>query len=101
MGVTADHHEPNPDHGGLATRLRVYRMRAGLSQEELAERSGLSVRSIGNLERGHVRWPFHGTVDRLADALGLNGSARADFVAAAHRRPAVRSANGHQAGVAT
>jgi tetratricopeptide (TPR) repeat protein len=56
-----------------------------LSQQELAKRSGLSVRSVGNLERGRVRWPHPDTVRRLADALGLHGQARDEFIAGAGR----------------
>jgi len=36
----------------VAARLRRYRVAAGLTQEELAARAGVSVRSIGDLERG-------------------------------------------------
>jgi tetratricopeptide (TPR) repeat protein len=75
------------DHaGGFGARLRGSRQSAGLSQQELAERSGLSVRTISNLERGRTRWPYPGSLHRLADALGLSDGARADFIAAAGRR---------------
>jgi transcriptional regulator with XRE-family HTH domain len=57
-----------------------------LSQEELAERSGASVRAISNLERGRTRWPHPDSVERLADALELEGARRADFVSLAARR---------------
>jgi len=36
----------------VADRLRTLRMLRGLTQEELAEKAGLSVSSIGNFERG-------------------------------------------------
>jgi tetratricopeptide (TPR) repeat protein len=67
-------------------RLRALRLSAELSQEELAERSGLSVRTIGGLERGHIQRPYPVSVRRLADALGLGGPARDEFVSAARRR---------------
>jgi tetratricopeptide (TPR) repeat protein/DNA-binding XRE family transcriptional regulator len=70
----------------LGARLSAYRRSAGLSQADLAERSGLSVRAISNLERGRTRWPHPDTVHRLADALGLPAEARAEFGAAAGRR---------------
>jgi tetratricopeptide (TPR) repeat protein/transcriptional regulator with XRE-family HTH domain len=59
---------------------------AGLSQEELAERSGLSVRTIGNLERSGARRPHRDTLDRLADALELDDAARAEFLTASGRK---------------
>jgi transcriptional regulator with XRE-family HTH domain len=59
---------------------------AGLSQEELAARAGLSVRAIGNLECGRTQWPFPKSVRLLADALELQGEAREEFIAAAGRR---------------
>jgi len=55
----------------FGSRLRACRCHAGLSQQELAERSGVSIRTISNLERGRAQWPHHGTVHRLADALEL------------------------------
>jgi transcriptional regulator with XRE-family HTH domain len=72
-----------PDFGD---RLRVCRVAASLSQEELSALSGVSVRAIGNLERGRTRWPHPGSVHRLADALQLTDPARAEFVGAASRR---------------
>ena len=70
----------------FGARLRACRRSAGLSQEELAVRSGLSVRTISNLERGCVRWPHPGSVHRLADALGLRGEVRRALIADAGRR---------------
>jgi len=74
------------DTGGFGARLRACRRSAGLSQQELAERSGLSVRAISDLERGHTRWPYPDSLRRLADALELREAARAEFIAAAGRR---------------
>jgi tetratricopeptide (TPR) repeat protein/transcriptional regulator with XRE-family HTH domain len=70
-----------PDEFGLLLRLR--RKQAGLTQERLAERTGLGVRTIRDLERGQVS-PRPATVRLLGDGLGLDGSARAQFVTAAH-----------------
>ena len=76
----------NGDGRGFGGRLRGLRKSAGLSQEELAERSGLNVRTISNLERGFSRWPYRDTLRRLADALLLSGVVRAEFMAASGRR---------------
>ena len=73
------------DSRAFGARLRAVRRSAGLSQQELAERSGLSIRTISNLERGRTRWPFPASVHRLADALGLDDGMRSDFLAAAGR----------------
>jgi tetratricopeptide (TPR) repeat protein/transcriptional regulator with XRE-family HTH domain len=74
------------DVAAFGVRMGIFRRTAGLSQQELAQRSGLSVRAVSNLERGRTRWPHPDTVHRLADALGLRDLARAEFVAAAGRR---------------
>src|SRR5262249_21987231 len=54
-----------------------------LSQEELAERAGLSVETVGVLERGVRRRPQPRTIRALADALGLTGEERGALLAAA------------------
>jgi transcriptional regulator with XRE-family HTH domain len=61
----------------FAELLREYRLAAGLSQQELAERAGMSVRGISDLERGVRRRPWPGTARRLADALNLDAADRA------------------------
>jgi non-specific serine/threonine protein kinase len=66
--------------------LRRHRLAAGLSQEALAERAGLSARGLSDLERGRRRWPQAATVRLLVRALGL-APARAAALAAAAARP--------------
>ncbi len=70
----------------FAEQLRGYRRRVGLSQEALAERAGISVQTVSNLERGVQHTPRPDTVDLLADALTLIGAARAAFAAAARQQ---------------
>lgn len=60
--------------------LRRRRVAAGLSQEELAERSGVSVRAIGDLEQGRRAVPRLATVRLLGEALGLDESGRAELL---------------------
>jgi len=67
----------------FAELLRRYRRAAGLTQEELAERTGLGVRSISDLERGVSRSPHKDTVALLAEALQLTSDERAAFADAA------------------
>ncbi|MGH3462892.1 MAG: helix-turn-helix domain-containing protein, partial [Kribbellaceae bacterium] len=62
--------------------LRRHRRAAGLSQEDLARRAGLSVDAIAALERGRRRAPRQLTVRLLAEALGLDPAAQSAFVAA-------------------
>jgi len=65
--------------------LRQFRLRAGLSQDELGERARLSAETIGALERGTRRAPYRTTVDFLSEALALMPSERAELEGAAAR----------------
>lgn len=76
------HTDPSRAFGDL---LKRHRLAAGLSQEELAERAGLSPRGVSDLERGARRSPRPGTVRLLADALALTNDDRAAFLAAAQQ----------------
>ncbi|ATE56523.1 ATP-binding protein [Actinosynnema pretiosum] len=69
----------------LGDLLRHHRTRAGLTQEDLAEGSGVSVRAISDVERGRARGPQRRTVAALADVLGLDGADRSELLAAAQR----------------
>jgi tetratricopeptide (TPR) repeat protein/transcriptional regulator with XRE-family HTH domain len=60
-----------PKSGSFGALLRGYRLALGLSQEELADRSGLSIRAIANIERGRTARPHRHSIRSLADALGL------------------------------
>ncbi|MQA80629.1 MAG: tetratricopeptide repeat protein [Streptosporangiales bacterium] len=83
---TSTRYPPNVtvgDNTAFARLLASARQRAGLTQEELAARSGTSVRTVSNLERGSVRRPHADTVKRLAVALGLTGTAAASFIGVA------------------
>ena len=55
----------------VGLNVRRARKRAGLTQEELAERSGYGQQYISTLERG-LRNPTVITVHDLANALGVN-----------------------------
>ncbi|MDX3455724.1 tetratricopeptide repeat protein [Streptomyces sp. ME02-8801-2C] len=67
----------------LGEVLRDRRRRLGLTQEELAERAGVSVRTICHVETGRIEHPRPATVRRLADALDLTGTDLEDFQRAA------------------
>ena len=68
---------------GFGPVLRRLRMAAGLSQEALAERAGLSPDGIAALERGRRTRPRAFTVGVLADALALGPADRALLASAA------------------
>src|SRR5258708_16418719 len=68
---------------GLGLVLGRYREAAGLTQEELAVRAGLSARGISDLERGRRQTPRLETVRLLAEALALPLHQRALLEAAA------------------
>ncbi len=63
--------------------LQRFRRTAGLSQETLADRAGLSASTIAALERGRRTIPRPQTVAMLADALGLNPDDRTALIGAA------------------
>ncbi len=77
--------------GQFGELLRRLREAVGLSQEETAERAGLSQRGISDLERGKRRKPFPATVRRLAEALELPDAERTALLAAARRLPGPQS----------
>ena len=59
------------------------RREAGLTQEELAARTGISVRGIRDVEAGRVARPRISTVRLLADAFRLRGAGRERFLRSA------------------
>ena len=66
--------------------LRTLRERAGFTQEELAEKAGLSAYAVSALERGRRQRPYPHTVRSLAEALGASAEERAGLLAALPRR---------------
>ncbi|MEV0561417.1 NB-ARC domain-containing protein [Dactylosporangium sp. NPDC050588] len=63
--------------------LRDLRLAVRLTQEELAERAAVSSRTVRDLERGAVAAPRASTAALLADAVGLAGRQREEFLVAA------------------
>ena len=77
--LTQQEHD-SPSFAGLLRRLRG---EAKLTQEELAEAAGLSMRTVSDLERGIHHTAHKNTATLLAGALGLTESATVLFVAVA------------------
>src|SRR5688500_1726392 len=61
--------------GGLGALVRQHRRATGLSQRELAERCGISVAAVRDLEQERTRSPHPRTVRALVDALALTDTA--------------------------
>jgi transcriptional regulator with XRE-family HTH domain len=57
--------------------LKRHRIAAGLTQEALAERAGLSARAISDMEREVRTTPYRDTVSKLVQALDLPPAERA------------------------
>ena len=77
--------------------LRALREAAGLSQEELAARAGLSSHAVSALERGARTRPYPHTIRSLADALDAGDADRAALIAAVPARRRTASGPGDAA----
>jgi transcriptional regulator with XRE-family HTH domain/tetratricopeptide (TPR) repeat protein len=71
---------PITEQPGFAELLRRRRHAARLTLEQLAEASGVSARTLSDMERGRSRGPQHRTVAAIADALALDDSVRKQFI---------------------
>jgi transcriptional regulator with XRE-family HTH domain len=77
----------------LGPTLQALRRAAGLTQEELAERAGVSARTVSDVERGVRPSVYRDTATRLGTALGLADEDLRRFELMARRGP-------HQMGAA-
>jgi tetratricopeptide (TPR) repeat protein/transcriptional regulator with XRE-family HTH domain len=77
---------PEPSSESFAALLRHLRAEANLTQEELADKAGISSRSVSDLERGINQTARRDTARMLADAFELSGQARMKFEAVARGR---------------
>ncbi|MGH3308090.1 MAG: helix-turn-helix domain-containing protein, partial [Nocardioides sp.] len=82
---------------GFGSLLRALREAAGLSQEELAARAGLSSHAVSALERGARTRPYPHTIRSLADALDADDADRAALIAAVPARRRTASGPGDAA----
>ena len=67
-------------------QIAALRMQRGWTQEKLAEYTGLSVRTIRNLELGRVQNPRRSSVDLLVNALGVAAGGRQNTEVPEHMR---------------
>ncbi|MEU5097967.1 helix-turn-helix domain-containing protein [Streptomyces sp. NPDC020996] len=75
-----------PGRESFGVLLRALRERAGLTQEELADRAGVSAHAVGALERGARKRPYPHTIRSLALALDATPGDLAALVEASCRR---------------
>ncbi len=61
---------PSKTLGFLAEELKVRRQKLGLSQDRLAEKTGLSMAQISEIERG-IANPTLLTLEKIADSFGI------------------------------
>jgi DNA-binding SARP family transcriptional activator/tetratricopeptide (TPR) repeat protein/DNA-binding XRE family transcriptional regulator len=69
--------------GLLSAKVRAYRNDSGLTQTELAGRSGISVGTVRDLEQGRTRRPRPAVLAALADTLCLGSAQVAELMRAA------------------
>jgi predicted ATPase/transcriptional regulator with XRE-family HTH domain len=92
----AEQSAAEPSFGDL---LQQYRRAAGLTQEALAERTGLSARGISDLERGAHAAPRRETLGLLLGALELDPCERTALSAAARKSAVTRPQRDMAAGL--
>lgn len=76
---------------GVGAQLRAIRLDRGLTLEQLAEISGVSVRGISDIERGVRDRPRHSTLEALADALRIDPGTRRELAREQARRTRAES----------
>lgn len=74
---------PEKEFPELAANLKALREARGLSQQQLAEKAGVSISVLFQIEQGRKKDPKLSTLVSLAEGLGISP---AEFVAAVMRR---------------
>ncbi len=86
MRVSGNGRAGAPPEAPFGGRLRALREGAGLTQEELAAKAGLTAKAVNALERDERKRPYPHTVRSLADALGLGEEDRLSLLAPVQKR---------------
>ena len=55
----------------MGQRITALRKLAGISQQELADRAGLTRQHIGSIERGELVNVAYVTIQQIAEAIGM------------------------------
>ena len=74
---------PAPTDGSVLRRLRT---QAGLTLADLADRAGVGVRTIGDIERGVARRPQRATLEAIASALDVGPDERGALLGIGRQR---------------
>jgi transcriptional regulator with XRE-family HTH domain len=64
---------PSADVARLGEAIRKLRLRRGMTQQQLADKSGIDIRYLGAIERGQ-RNPTFAVLQGIASVLGLKTS---------------------------
>jgi FMN phosphatase YigB (HAD superfamily)/DNA-binding XRE family transcriptional regulator len=75
------------DEKALGKRLQLARKRAGLTQQELCQKAGLSYSTLAKIERGAIRTPSVFTVANIAAVTGVTVEELLDMPGAAGAAP--------------
>jgi transcriptional regulator with XRE-family HTH domain len=63
--------KPQAEEAPLGIEVRRLRRQAGLTQEQLAEKIGISREALGDIERGDTRQPSDDILDALVEHISL------------------------------
>src|SRR5437868_4044104 len=83
----------------LGTRLQLARKRAGLTQQELCQKAGLSYSTLAKIERGAIRSPSVFTVASIASATGTTLESLLELQAIGLSSPALPAKKRSKSGV--
>jgi transcriptional regulator with XRE-family HTH domain len=76
----------SPDHAALAGAVERVMSQAGMTQEQLAERSGLNVKQINALVRGQAN-PTYENILKICRGLGVSSGVLMSLVDELRERP--------------
>lgn len=84
------------DEKGLGHRLQAMRVSAGLTQQALCQKAGLSYSTLTKIERGAIKSPSIFTIQSIVEALGISLD---DLMGATSRRSTVPAKKRSKSGV--
>lgn len=86
-----------PKRSVIGDAVRTLRVKRSLTQQQLADRAGVSMSWVARVETGEILSPHPGTVEKIAEALGvtpadIDPDALGIIVSAAAKTPEQRAA---------